>query len=158
MRLFPAQPLPNRLQISVRSCETHTNTDTGERRTSVPKQSSTNRSIRFVIEIPEFENVRVPPSLIMYTGTTSRGFPRERILALGDEGITWMGQPSRQGIALFSVRIEFWRSAASAWIVTLVIPGFNDSNDELTRLTEFLAGCRPRILRRCKWRSALQCR
>jgi hypothetical protein len=22
---------------------------------------------------------------------------------LGDEGITWMGQPSRQGIALFSV-------------------------------------------------------
>ncbi len=27
-------------------------------------------------------------------------------------------------------------------IVTLVIPGFNDSNDELTRLTEFLAGCR----------------
>src|SRR5258706_10131059 len=51
MRLFPAQPLPNRLQISVRSCETHTNTDTGERRTSVPKQSSTNRSIRFVIKI-----------------------------------------------------------------------------------------------------------
>src|SRR5260370_14681765 len=89
---------------------------------------------------------------------TARAVPRERILALGDEGITWMGQPSRQGIALFSVRIEFWRSAASAWIVTLVIPGFNDSNDELTRLTEFLAGCRPRILRRCKWRSALQCR
>jgi hypothetical protein len=32
-------------------------------------------------------------------------------LALEGEGITWMGQPSRQGIALFSVRIEFWRSS-----------------------------------------------
>jgi hypothetical protein len=31
-------------------------------------------------------------------------------LALEGEGITWMGQPSRQGIALFSVRTEFWRS------------------------------------------------
>jgi len=25
------------------------------------------------------------------------------------EGMTWMRQPSRQGIALFSVRMEFWR-------------------------------------------------
>jgi hypothetical protein len=33
-------------------------------------------------------------------------------LALEGEGITWMGQPSRQGIALFSVRTEFWRSTA----------------------------------------------
>ena len=40
----------------------------------------------------------------------ARAFLRERILALEGEGITWMGQPSRQGIALFSVRIEFWRS------------------------------------------------
>jgi hypothetical protein len=39
----------------------------------------------------------------------ARGFPRERFLALEGEGITWMGQPSRQGIAPFSVRIEFWR-------------------------------------------------
>jgi len=31
-------------------------------------------------------------------------------LALRGEGITWMGQPSRQGIVLFSVRTEFWRS------------------------------------------------
>jgi hypothetical protein len=31
-------------------------------------------------------------------------------LALEGEGITWTGQPSRQEIALFSVRIEFWRS------------------------------------------------
>ncbi len=30
-------------------------------------------------------------------------------------------------------------------IVTLVIPGFNDSNDELTRLAEFLAGVSPDI-------------
>jgi hypothetical protein len=38
--------------------------------------------------------------------------PRDRFLALEGEGITWMGQPSREGIALFSVRIEFWRSTA----------------------------------------------
>src|SRR5882762_3600171 len=44
----------------------------------------------------------------------ARAFLRERILALEGEGITWMGQPSRQGIALFSVRIEFWRSTAKA--------------------------------------------
>jgi len=30
-------------------------------------------------------------------------------------------------------------------IVTLIIPGFNDSNDELTRLAEFLAGVSPDI-------------
>src|SRR6185295_6359650 len=30
-------------------------------------------------------------------------------------------------------------------IVTLLIPGFNDSRDELTRLTEFLAGVSPDI-------------
>jgi pyruvate-formate lyase-activating enzyme len=52
---------------------------------------------------------------------------------------------SRQGIALFSVRIEFYRGAASGWVVTLVIPGFNESNDELTGLTEFLAGVSPDI-------------
>jgi len=40
----------------------------------------------------------------------ARAFLWERILALEGEGITWMGQPSRQGIALFSVRTEFWRS------------------------------------------------
>src|ERR1700747_2430147 len=37
-------------------------------------------------------------------------------------------------------RMGFWLE-----IVTLVIPGFNDSNDELTRLTEFLAGVSPDI-------------
>jgi len=37
-------------------------------------------------------------------------FLRERFLALEGEGITRMGEPSRQGIALFSERIEFWRS------------------------------------------------
>jgi hypothetical protein len=36
--------------------------------------------------------------------------PRDRFLALEGEGITWIGQPSREGIALFSMRIEFWRS------------------------------------------------
>src|SRR5258708_40088105 len=35
MRLFPAQPPPNRLQISVRSCEFHTNTDAPKRRTTI---------------------------------------------------------------------------------------------------------------------------
>ena len=38
---------------------------------------------------------------------TARAFLRERFLALEGEGLTWMGQPSRQGIALFSVRLEF---------------------------------------------------
>jgi|SRR3981189_3215799 hypothetical protein len=45
----------------------------------------------------------------------ARGFPRERFLALEGEGITWMGRPSRQGIALFSVRIEFWRSTPAGF-------------------------------------------
>src|SRR6266478_3365078 len=36
--------------------------------------------------------------------------PRDRFLASEGEGMTWMRQPSRQGIALFSVRTEFWRS------------------------------------------------
>ena len=41
-------------------------------------------------------------NIYMYAG---RAFLRERILALEREGITWMGHPSRQGIALFSVRL-----------------------------------------------------
>jgi pyruvate formate lyase activating enzyme len=36
--------------------------------------------------------------------------------------------------------MEFWVE-----IVTLLIPGFNDSRDELTRLTEFIAGVSPDI-------------
>jgi hypothetical protein len=36
--------------------------------------------------------------------------PRDRFLAFEGEGMTWMRQPSWQGIALFSVRMEFWRS------------------------------------------------
>src|SRR6266849_11085500 len=39
--------------------------------------------------------------------------PRDRFLAFEGEGMTWMRQPSRQGIALFSVRMEFWRSTGS---------------------------------------------
>src|SRR5712664_410361 len=41
---------------------------------------------------------------------TARAFFRERFLALEDEGIILMGQTSRQGSALFSVRLEVWRS------------------------------------------------
>ncbi len=57
------------------------------------------------------------PHPYIYT-YTARALPLERILALKGEGITWMGQPSRQGIALFSVRTEFWRSAgvAERWV------------------------------------------
>ncbi len=40
---------------------------------------------------------------------------RERLLALEGEGITWMGQPSRQGIALFSVRIEHSAGSRGRW-------------------------------------------
>jgi hypothetical protein len=49
------------------------------------------------------------PHPYIYT-YTARALPMERILALRGDGITWMGQPSRQGIVLFSVRTEFWRS------------------------------------------------
>src|SRR5437016_2708620 len=48
------------------------------------------------------------PYIYRYTARV----PRDRFLALEGEGITWMRQPSRQGIALFSVRMEFWRSTA----------------------------------------------
>jgi len=58
------------------------------------------------------------PHPYIYT-YTARALPLERILALKGEGITWMGQPSRQGIALFSVRTEFWRSARA---VTIAYP------------------------------------
>jgi hypothetical protein len=42
------------------------------------------------------------PYIYRYTAR----LPRDRFLVLEGEGITWMGQPSCQGIALFSVRIE----------------------------------------------------
>src|SRR5438876_5845415 len=48
------------------------------------------------------------PYIYRYTARV----PRDRFLAFEGEGMTWMRQPSRQGIALFSVRIEFWRSTA----------------------------------------------
>ncbi len=48
------------------------------------------------------------PHPYIYT-YTARALPLERILALRGEGITWIGQASRQGIVLFSVRTEFWR-------------------------------------------------
>ena len=41
---------------------------------------------------------------------TARAFLQERFLAFEREGIAWTGQPSRHGVALFSVRIEFWQS------------------------------------------------
>src|SRR5258705_7236815 len=44
MRLFPAQPPPNRLQISARSCEFHTNTDVRWRRNSIPRKRAARRS------------------------------------------------------------------------------------------------------------------
>jgi hypothetical protein len=40
----------------------------------------------------------------MYAAWT---FLPERILAVEGEGITWIGQASGEGIALFSVRLEF---------------------------------------------------
>jgi hypothetical protein len=45
------------------------------------------------------------PYIYRYTARV----PRDRFLASEGEGMTWMRQPSRQGIALFSVRTEFWR-------------------------------------------------
>ena len=46
------------------------------------------------------------PYIYSYTARV----PRDRFLAFEGEGMTWMRQPSRQGIALLSVRMEFWRS------------------------------------------------
>ena len=48
----------------------------------------------------------------IYTNT-ARAFLRGRFLAIEGEGRTCRGQLSRQGIALFSVRIEFWRTTGA---------------------------------------------
>jgi len=48
-----------------------------------------------------------PDSPIRYIQVYGAGVLRERFLALEGEGVTRTGQPSRQGIALFSVRIQF---------------------------------------------------
>ncbi len=63
------------------------------------------------------------PHPYIYT-YTARALPLERILALRGEGITWMGQPSRQGIVLFSVRTEFWRSTAQVICSELLLALF----------------------------------
>jgi len=55
------------------------------------------------------------PYIYRYTARV----PRDRFLALEGEGITWTAQPSRQEIALFSVRIEFWRSTGVTSIYTI---------------------------------------
>src|SRR5438309_12122633 len=70
-----------------------------------------NPNERSVVKTPGF----LHPYIYRYA---ARELLRERILALKGEGTTWMGQPSRQGIALFSVRTEFWRSTGhlSAWM------------------------------------------
>jgi hypothetical protein len=46
------------------------------------------------------------PYIYRYTARVHR----DRFLAFEGEGMTWMRQPSWQGITLFSVRMEFWRS------------------------------------------------
>src|ERR1700730_8232874 len=63
------------------------------------------------------------PYIYRYTARV----PRDRFLVLEGEGITWMGQPSCQVIALFSVRIECWRSTpqkrqvGSAFALTYIL-------------------------------------
>src|SRR6266404_2594320 len=55
----------------------------------------------------------LPHPLYIYIGTRrGGGSPGRESWRSGDEGITPMGHRSRQGIALFSVHIEFWRSSA----------------------------------------------
>src|SRR5258708_40024356 len=53
------------------------------------------------------------PHPYIYTGTPRGGSPVRESWRSGDEGITPMGHRSRQGIALFSVRIQFWRSTGA---------------------------------------------
>jgi len=64
-----------------------------------------NPNQRSVVKTPRF----LHPYIYRHT---ARALLRKRISALEGEGITWMGQPSGEGIALFSVRIEFWGSTA----------------------------------------------
>src|SRR6266404_1832943 len=71
------------------------------------------------IELPNPKQRRVVktsgflhPYIYRYTARV----PRDRFLAFEGEGITWMRQPSRQGIALFSVRMEFWRSTTAVTV------------------------------------------
>src|SRR5438876_10742860 len=61
-----------------------------------------NPNQRRVVKTSEF----LHPYIYRYTARV----PRDRFLAFEGEGMTWMRQPSRQGIALFSVHMEFWRS------------------------------------------------
>src|SRR6266404_1727810 len=53
---------------------------------------------------------------------TAWAFLWERFLALEVEGITWTGQSSRQGIAPFVVRIEFWRSTGQEGYTSRICP------------------------------------
>jgi hypothetical protein len=57
--------------------------------------------------------VKTPEFLHPYIYTHTARVPRDRFLAFEGEGMTGMRQPSWQGIALFSVRMEFWRSTAT---------------------------------------------
>src|ERR1700683_3385448 len=53
------------------------------------------------------------PHPFYITGTPRGGSPVRESWRSGDEGITPMGHRWRQGITLFSVRIEFSRSTAA---------------------------------------------
>ena len=66
-------------------------------------------------------------------------FDHTRFLALQGEGITWTGQPSRQGIALFSVRIQF----GALYEVGVKI-------DKVEKVMKLLEGKRSTVLGRCE--------
>ena len=59
------------------------------------------------------------PYIYRYTARV----PRDRFMAFEGEEMTWMRQPSWQGIALFSVRMEFWRSTRTDSLAKFVRDG-----------------------------------
>jgi hypothetical protein len=68
---------------------------------------------RMVVENPTWGAPRIYGELLML-GFAAR-VPRDRFSALEGEGITWDRTAVGQGIALFSVRMEFWRSTAFSY-------------------------------------------
>ena len=83
------------------------------------------------------------PYISRYIQVYRSGCSWERFSALEGEGITWMGQPSRQGIAPFSVRREFWRRTGGS------------KTPSLERITpRAMQFCSSRMLPGQQWRKA----
>src|SRR5260370_30494979 len=63
-------------------------------------------------------------------------FLRGRFLALEGEGITRMGEPARQGIALFSERIEFSRRTGMSYSTIHIVCYYHHECPELDQIQQ----------------------